>query len=204
MKCALGDPIKERVAAVRSAAPHFSVVLDPNERFESIDGAVRVSKDLEKFDRVTFESPVSQKRLDWYVELRKRVPQKIALHLTSWGELLPALRATAADYYNLLGPLAEFTNWARLAQAAGYPTWRGTGMDLGIRDVSSLHAAAAAGCELPSDIIGYLLREDDLILEAPTLQDGCLVVPDAPGLGVELDRAALDRYAVRDAEVTRA
>jgi muconate cycloisomerase len=109
-------------------------------------------------------------------------------------ELIAALRVDAADYYNLLGPLKEFTESARLAQAAGCPAWRGTGMDLGIRDISSVHAAAAAGCQLPSDIIGNLLREDDLIVEPIHMEDGAAIVPDKPGLGVELDREALNHY----------
>ncbi len=200
MKCTLDDPVAERVRAVREVAPHFSIVLDPNERFENPSGAVRVARSLERFDRVIFESPLPQQRLDWYVLLRKKIAQPIALHLTSLGELLAALRLDAADYYNLIGPLAEFTQWARLSQTAGCPTWRGTGLDLGIRDSSSVHAAAAAGCQLPSDIIGHLLREDDLIVEPLVFKDGCLLVPDKPGLGVELDREALMRY---QAEPTR-
>ena len=69
-------------------------------------------------------------------------------------------------------------------------------MDLGVRDMSSVHAAAAAGCQLPSDIIGHLLREDDLVAEPIAFAEGSLIVPDAPGLGVELDRVALERYRV--------
>ena len=69
-------------------------------------------------------------------------------------------------------------------------------MDLGVRDMSSVHAAAVAGCELPCDIIGTLLREDDLIVNPIRFEDGSLLVPDAPGLGVELDRDALERYRV--------
>ena len=194
MKCKLGDPIVERVRAVRQVAPSFSVVLDPNERFENPAGAVSVSRSLEEFDRVTFESPMPQDRLDWYVLLRKKIPQPIALHLTCLRELIAALRADAADYYNLLGPLKEFTEWAKLARAAGCPAWRGTGMDLGIRDMSSVHAAAAAGCQLPCDIIGNVLREDDLIVEPIRIEQGAAIVPDKPGLGVELDREALERY----------
>ncbi len=194
MKCKLGDPIAERVRAVRQVAPHFSIVLDPNERFENPAGAAAVSRALADFDRVVFESPMPQHRLDWYVSLRRKIPQPIALHLTSLCDLIAALRADAADFYNLLGPLKEFTEWARLAQAAGCPAWRGTGMDLGIRDVSSVHAAAAAGCRLPSDIIGNVLREDDLIVEPLRIEHGEAIVPDAPGLGVELDRDALMRY----------
>ena len=194
MKCALGDPIAERVRAVREAAPGFGVVLDPNERFEDVESAVAVSKSLEGLGEVMFESPVPQKHLDWYVELRRQIPQKIALHLTSIHDLLPALGAEAADAYNLLGPLKPFVEWATLTRQSGCPTWRGTGMDLGVRDMSSVHAAAAAGCELPSDIIGHLLREDDLLVEPIGLEGGSLVVPDAPGLGIELDRVALERY----------
>lgn len=196
MKCELGDPIAERVAAVRHVAPDFSIVLDPNERFVDPEGAQQVARSLEGFDRITFESPVPQDRLDWYVQLRGQIPQSIALHLTSFADLLPALKMEAADYYNLLGPLKEFVEWATLTRRAGCPTWRGTGMDLGVRDMSSVHAAAAAGCQLPSDIIGHLLREDDLIVAPIAFAAGSLAVPDAPGLGVELDCDALERYRV--------
>jgi L-alanine-DL-glutamate epimerase-like enolase superfamily enzyme len=198
MKCALGDPIAERVRAVREVAPSFSVVLDPNERFENPEGAIQVSKSLEEFDDVLFESPVPQDRIDWYVQLRGEIPQKIALHLTSIHQLLPALKADAAHAYNLLGPLKPFVDWATLCRQVGCPTWRGTGMDLGVRDMSSVHAAAAAGCTLPSDIIGHLLREDDLLEEPIQFEDGALVVPDLPGLGIKLDREALERYRVPD------
>jgi muconate cycloisomerase len=69
-------------------------------------------------------------------------------------------------------------------------------MDLGIRDMSSVHAAVAAGCALPCDIIGNVLREDDLIVEPIRIVDGFAYPPDAPGLGVELDMAAVERYRV--------
>ena len=137
-----------------------------------------------------------QDRLDWYVELRTKIPQKIALHLTSITHLISALRADAADYYNLLGPLKEFAEWARLTRAAGHPTWRGTGNDLGVRDMSSVHAAAAAGCQLHCDIIGHLLREDDLIVDPLVYEAGHVLVPEGPGLGVQLDEEALARYTV--------
>lgn len=196
MKCKYGDPIAERVRAVRDVAPHFSIVFDPNERFDTVENTIEVSRSLDGCDNVTFESPVDQQRLDWYVELRQKIPQKIALHLTSVTQLIPALQADAADYYNLLGPLKEFSEWARFTKAGGYPTWRGTGMDLGVRDMSSVHCAAAAGCELPCDIIGCLFREDDLIVTPIEFVEGAAVVPDAPGLGVELDRDAVETYRV--------
>jgi muconate cycloisomerase len=196
MKCKLGDPIVERVRAVRAAAPEFSIILDPNDRFETVEDTKRISKSLAEFDDLILESPVPQHRLDWYAALRKEIAHPIALHLTSLSQLLAALKADAADCYNLLGPLYDFTQWARIAVAAGYPTLRGTGMDLGIRDMSSVHAAAAAGCRLPSGMIGHILREDDLIVDPIPFESGCLIVPDLPGLGIELDRNALEHYRV--------
>ena len=78
-----------------------------------------------------------------------------------------------------------------------------TGLDLGFRGMKMkcmlgdpIAERVAAGCEQPCDIIGSLLREDDLIVDPIPFEDGLLVVPDAPGLGVELDRDALAHYGV--------
>jgi muconate cycloisomerase len=198
MKCALGDPIAERVAAVREVAPSFSIVLDANERLCEVEHTIAVARALDRFDGVLLESPVPQQRLDWYVSLRKQVRHKIALHLTSLSQLRTALELDAADCYNLLGTPRQFVEWANVAHAAGCPTWRGTGMDLGIRDMSSVHAAAAARCVLPSDIIGHVLREDDLIVEPIRVEDGFALPPTKPGLGVELDLDAVEHYRVTD------
>jgi len=75
--------------------------------------------------------------------------------------------------------------------------WHGSRVDLGILDMAHIHASAAApACTLPSDIVGNLLREDDLIVEPIAMEDGQAIVPDRPGLGVELDLAALEKYTV--------
>ena len=61
-----------------------------------------------------------------------------------------------------------------------------------------VHACAAArSCTLASDIIGNVLREDDLIVEPLRIERGYAVVPQQPGLGVQLDMAALEHYRVR-------
>ena len=36
----------------------------------------------------------------------------------------------------------------------------------------------------------------ELLFDPPELQDGCFVVPDTPGLGVEVDEPAVRSYAV--------
>ena len=60
-----------------------------------------------------------------------------------------------------------------------------------------MHACAAAkNCTLRSDIFGELVRENDLIVEPLEIRNGQARVPQQPGLGVELDYAAVERYRV--------
>ena len=56
-------------------------------------------------------------------------------------------------------------------------------------------SAAAPNCTLASDLRGNFVHEHSLLAE-PLVRDGCAVVPDKPGLGVELDEDAVQRYAV--------
>ena len=44
--------------------------------------------------------------------------------------------------------------------------------------------------------IGGVFYEDDLLAEPFVYRDGCLLVPDTPGLGVEIDEEKLQRYRI--------
>jgi muconate cycloisomerase len=99
---------------------------------------------------------------------------------------------------NLGGGMVQFVRNAAIAHAAGIPCWHGSGVDLGIMELSYLHAAAAArNCVLGSDFVGSWTREDDLILEGLHFEDGYAIVPQKPGLGCELDLEAIERYRIR-------
>jgi len=101
------------------------------------------------------------------------------------------------DYFNFNCGIANFVRMADVADAAGIPCWHGSEIDLGILEASYLHACAAArNCTLRSDILGELVREDDLIRAPLEIKDGRFRVPQKPGLGVELDLDALEKYRV--------
>jgi len=61
-----------------------------------------------------------------------------------------------------------------------------------------LHLAAATPTidsqTYPADILGPNYHETDLLREPLTLGPECARVPDAPGLGVELDEDQLERF----------
>jgi muconate cycloisomerase len=197
MKCALEDPMVERVQAIAAVAPQMRITIDPNLRFYRPGAALELAHQLEGYNIEVFEDPTPHEDLAWYVFMRRELKFPLALHLGSPQDVIAAIREDCIDYFNLGGGMVKFVGMAAMAEAAGKPVWHGSGVDLGILDMAYVHACAAAkGCTLASDIIGNFLREDDLIVNPIQYEDGCAIVPQTPGLGVELDEAALARYTV--------
>lgn len=198
MKCALEDPMVERVKAIAEAVPDMTITIDPNTRFYRPVDALKLARELEGYNVACFEDPVPKWNLDWYALIRQQTTIPLALHLGEPTDVINAIKREAVDYFDLGGSMANFVKMADIADAAGIPCWHGSGGELGIGDMSYVHACAAAkGCTLPSDILGNLLRQDDLIVEPIKFEDGCALVPQEPGLGVELDEVALEKYGIR-------
>ena len=71
-------------------------------------------------------------------------------------------------------------------------------IEAGIGLAADLHLAAASpGVTLECGLATLPLLVDDLLVDELPVRNGFLTVPTGPGLGVELDRQALDSYCVR-------
>ena len=200
MKCMRDEPWIERIQAILDAAgPDFKLTIDPNERFYRPWEFLDLARQLERFPNIAvYEDPMPKWNLDWYSQVRGQVKAPIALHLGNPHDIVNAIKAEACDCVNLGGGMVQFVRNAAMAEAAGMVCWHGSGNDLGIMEHSYLHAAAAArNCVLPSDFVGSWSREDDLIVEPIQFEGGYAVVPERPGLGCELDLAAVEKYRVR-------
>jgi muconate cycloisomerase len=201
MKCAIDDPWEERIQAILDVAgPDFKITIDPNERFYRPVEAIGLARRLARFPNIAmYESPVPQRNLEWYRQIRAAIDVPLALHLGDARSVVQAVSVEACDYYNLGGGMVDFCRCAAIVAAAGTLCWHGSGVDLGIREHSMLHAAACArNCALPSDFVGSWVREDDLIVEPIQFEDGYALVPEKPGLGCELDMNAVEQYLVAD------
>lgn len=201
MKATAADPIADRLEAIQDAVgDKLSVVVDPNQRFYQPANLFSVVDQLRTRGITNvqcFESPYDQHNLDWYILARQRLTTPLALHLNSPSEVKEAVKHEACDWINVSGPLVSVFKQAAIAEAAGIPTWHGSGVDLGIAEASYAHVCAASkSITLTSDICGQTLRVDDLITEPLVIADGHVRVPEGPGLGVTLDEAAVERYRV--------
>jgi muconate cycloisomerase len=202
MKAIADDPIIERLEAIRDAVgDELRVNIDPNQRFHQpyrlFDLAARMeAHGLRNVE--CFESPYNQKNLDWYVLARQKLNIPVALHLGNAADVFEAIKHEACDWLNIGGPLVNVYKLAGMAESAGIPTWHGSGVNLGIAEAAYTHICAACkSMTLTSDICGETLRVDDLIAEPLAFAEGHVAVPQGPGLGVELDMEAVERYGMR-------
>lgn len=95
-------------------------------------------------------------------------------------------------------------------RAIDYCARRGMGtvlhnQPLGIGSAAQIHLGAARASVLghAMELFGHVMLEDDLVTTAIDYSGGRVRVPDAPGFGVTLDEAALERYRVAAPVVLR-
>jgi D-galactarolactone cycloisomerase len=165
--------------------------------------ALRTSEMLAQYDVAWFEEALAPDALEDYAQLRRNAPVKIAAGevLTRRQAFLPWLTGGALDIVQpdvtKVGGLSEQRRIAWTAQDHGV-AYVGHGWNTAVGLAADLQLA----CALPNvELVEYKTGSayiDDLAAGGFALDDdGMLTVPDAPGLGVELDPDALARYTDR-------
>jgi L-alanine-DL-glutamate epimerase-like enolase superfamily enzyme len=95
-----------------------------------------------------------------------------------------------------LGGLMAFHRVAWTLAAMGIPIMKHTFGDLGVTTHASLHVMASAPNFTKANQAHYSVLVDDIIEGGiPEFHDGCLAVPESPGIGVRLDRERVKRWA---------
>ena len=205
------------VAAVREAlGDQVEIMVDtnhgwrlPGDRTQPWDLATALdcAHALAELDVYWLEEPLPTSAIEDYVRLRELSDVRIA-----GGEMVRSLAETrrlvmsgAFDVVQndvvLAGGLVgaiKVSQWAAEAGVVWSPhTWT-TGLGL----VANLHAALALSTaefiEVPYDPPAWTPERRDFVLPEPLLisGDGTIAAPDGPGLGVEPDLEALERYRV--------
>lgn len=203
-KCNDQDDVAAWAAEVaKQASPDMKIIFDPNQRWGDFETAKRYMEQLGEFNVLGIEDPITRDQFQGFRDLRGVGGLKVVIHISlpycvhgqAIDDVIPSIQHDCCDAFNFNGPMAAFVQLCELATLAGKPVWHGSEVDLGILEASYVHAAAAApACTWPSDILGRLVREHDLLTE-PLDFDGCHInVPTGPGIGVELDDDAVEKY----------
>ena len=192
----------DAVRAVRDAiGAEARLRVDANEAW-SVGEAVRAIRELEPLGLEFVEQPVNMYDLDALAEVRARVTVPVAANQTTWDEFatLAVLRRGIADVVvtdpHQVGGLLRFKKVAAAAEIADVPVVKHSFGDLGVSTFAAAHVLASCGnCGLAHQTHCELLGADVIAGGPPVFEDGGLTLPDAPGIGVELDRARIEEFA---------
>lgn len=198
---------REMTALIRAArnevGPGFVRMVDVQYAFPDADTCLRAIAPWSEFDLFFVETPLPADDLAGYARLARE--QKISIAAGEW-------LATRFEFLDLMdrgrirvaqpdvGRVGGFTECRRVCDLAAARNltvvphlWK-TGLSI----AAAVHMAAATPhCAfieyLPEDLCVSRLRKE-LVKRTPAMANGKILVPDSPGLGIELDRDALGRF----------
>jgi L-alanine-DL-glutamate epimerase-like enolase superfamily enzyme len=185
--------IYEQVEAISQVTPpHFRLDLDWNQMLINAGNAAPVLAALAGSERVSiYESPIMQHDVEGLRQLRGKIDRPIALHFGN-PPFPTVVRQEACDGFVIGGGVNRVLQQGTLAAAFEKPFWLqmvGTGLTTAL----SLHLGAVLPFAQWPAVNCLNNYADDLLIEPLTIQGGYAHVPEGPGLGVQVDEAALER-----------
>lgn len=198
------DRMLEPVAAVREAVGEdVEIFIEGHGRFD-VPTAIKVARKIERFNPVFFEEPCPPDGIDALLEIRSKSPVPIAAGERWFGraEFVPALTRRAVDFVQPdvthAGGLQELSFISTLA-ATYYVPFAPHNPSGPLSTAATLQLGAA----LPNFRYLEIMATDvpwrtEISNEALTLTDeGDILIPDRPGLGIDLDLDAIAEHPYR-------
>ena len=181
----------------------LDLIFEGNARF-TLPEAIRMGERLRQYEPRWFEEPLQTSDLDGYRRLRQALPDVRITGgemATSFDRLAPWLDADAYDVVQPDANVMGITETKRVADYARYHdipcvphSWHNA-----ITMAANLQVVAA----IPNRELLEWQRtwhysaepfRTDILVEPIAFADGCLQVPEGPGLGIELDEDVIDEY----------
>lgn len=190
--------VVEVVSAIRHAVgEHTQLMIEGHGRF-SVETAVEIAEALEPFHPAWFEEPVTPDSIDLLAEVKSRVKARLAA-----GERL----YTISDFFRLIGARACSIVQMDVAHCGGVLTSKkiaamAAAQDMLISPHCSIGPVAlAAALHLDMSTTNFRIQEcfsefdvpwrSDLVRGWDPLRNGAFELPSSPGLGLELNEAAI-------------
>jgi muconate cycloisomerase len=160
----------------------------------------RAAMAIERFDELCdymlVESGAPRNDIEGLGQLRRRTRRPISEHVLHIHHGWQLLAAGAVDILNvspyLLGGLRACERMIALAEAARASVLIGTTQELNLGTAAVAHLAAAARIlDYPGDNTGPQLYTDDVVKTPVQYERSHLLVPEGPGLGLEVDEEKL-------------
>lgn len=200
LKGGVFEPEQELAAirALREAFPEYPLRIDPNGGWTP-ETTRRLLPQMEGLLQY-LEDPASGK--DGMAEVHRSATMPLATNMCVIGffDFPEAIAKQSVDVilsdHHYWGGLQATRELARVCETWGLGLSMHSNSHLGISLMAMTHAAAAIDNLTYACDTHYPWQEEEVIVGGKiSFEDGSVRVPDAPGLGVELDRDALQQLA---------
>ena len=195
-----GEREIEAVTAIAKRFPDARVTLDPNGAW-SLDEAIRLCRGMHGVlayaeDPCGAEAGFSGREIMAEFRRATGLPTATNMIATDWRQLSHALRLGAVDI-----PLADPHFWTMQGSVRVAQTCRDNGLTWGSHsnnhfDISLAmftHVGAAAPGKVTAIDTHWIWQDGQALTKEPLqIEGGRIAVPDRPGLGIEIDRGALE------------
>ena len=206
LKVAEGDPEHELQAVdaiARAVQGRARLRADANGGWDEATAA-RVIPRLAALGVEYIEQPVPR----WNVVAMARLVRSSSIPIMADEsvytpeEALTIVRNEAAHAFCLklakAGGILATKKMAAIGEAAGFSCVISTMLETSLGCAAALHfAASSRAVNLGSELLGPLFLADDIAEEPVQYEQGQILVPQRPGLGVRLDEGKLHHYARR-------
>lgn len=195
----------EKVRICREAVgPHFDFVLEAHRGMTKPE-AIAFGTEVAQYRPMVLEDPMTPDNIDSMAEIAAKIPVPIATgeRFVNLREFEMLMRRDAAQYIRPdVCAVGGITTTKKICAAA-------EANDVLVIPHNPLGPVSTAAClqicaSIPNlgiqELPGFCIdgSEDRMVKEPLRFRDGCLMIPEAPGIGVELADDAAERYPARE------
>lgn len=188
-----------RVKAIREAVgPGVALRTDANQAW-TVSNAIRTLRGLEPYNVQFCEQPVPY--WDWaglkQIRNNSPIPVMADESVHSPHDAITGIREDAMDMINMklmkTGGILQAVRLAHIAAAANVPCMLGCMNETRVALTAAAHVVMSQEIIRYADLDAFLEHESDPVVGGMQVKAGVVTLPDAPGLGLDIDPAFLKK-----------
>jgi len=187
------------VSAVRARFPSINLTVDANSAYTLAD--LKTFRALDEFGLDYIEQPLAYDDIVDHARLQAGIQTALCLDesILSARDARKALELRAGRVINIkvgrVGGHAEARRVHDVSAAFDAPVWCGGMLESGVGRAHNIHLATLPNFSKPGDTSSASRYwEQDITNEALETRDGLMPLPAGPGIGVTINKTALDKF----------
>ncbi len=191
------------IERVRKEFPDIRLMGDANSAYKLAD--VPLFQQLDQFNLMMLEQPLAYDDIFDHSVLQRQIRTPVCLDesICSAEDACHAIEMESCRIINIklgrVGGHAEAKRVEQVARDNEIPVWCGGMLESGIGRAHNIALSTLAGFTLPGDVSASARYWEEDIIEPPVTVSarGTIKVPDAPGIGFNINRKRIEALTVR-------